>query len=572
MDFSIKIDPKTRAKYMAVRKKGKALLNNPFTNKGPAFTARERDDLELYGLLPSSISTMEEQLLRNYENFKAQPTDLEKYNFLAELHDRNETLFFRLLDEHMEEMTPIVYTPTVGEACQKFSHIYRRTRGIYVNYNQKDAIEKALGNYYFKDPSIIVVTDGERILGLGDQGADGMGIPIGKLCLYTLGAGISPYSTLPIMLDVGTDNEERRKDPLYLGLRQKRVRGAKYQAFIDRFVEAVCKVFPNVLLQWEDLLKENAINQLNRFKDRVCSFNDDIQGTAGVVLAFIDRTLHAIGRPLRENRILLAGAGAAAYGNSNLIVSALQDEGLSLKEARKRIWMVDSKGLVTKARPGLEEFKSCYARDLDEIASYVCKDRSNISLEEALVNAKPTILIGTTATPGRFSEKVVKLMAEINERPVILPLSNPTSKSECTPEDAIRWSEGRAIVATGSPFDPVEYNGRRYEIGQCNNFFIFPGVGLGVTAGNIGRVTDGMFLAAAKALSNKTIADESGGCAARFEVRRIREYSHAIACAVIQCAVSEGHADPDILENLEETVKNAMWFPDYLPVRYVDTL
>jgi len=572
MDFSIKIDPKTRAKYMAVRKKGKALLNNPFTNKGPAFTARERDDLELYGLLPSSISTMEEQLLRNYENFKAQPTDLEKYNFLAELHDRNETLFFRLLDEHMEEMTPIVYTPTVGEACQKFSHIYRRTRGIYVNYNQKDAIEKALGNYYFKDPSIIVVTDGERILGLGDQGADGMGIPIGKLCLYTLGAGISPYSTLPIILDVGTDNEERRKDPLYLGLRQKRVRGAKYQAFIDRFVEAVCKVFPNVLLQWEDLLKENAINQLNRFKDRVCSFNDDIQGTAGVVLAFIDRTLHAIGRPLRENRILLAGAGAAAYGNSNLIVSALQDEGLSLKEARKRIWMVDSKGLVTKARPGLEEFKSCYARDLDEIASYVCKDRSNISLEEALVNAKPTILIGTTATPGRFSEKVVKLMAEINERPVILPLSNPTSKSECTPEDAIRWSEGRAIVATGSPFDPVEYNGRRYEIGQCNNFFIFPGVGLGVTAGNIGRVTDGMFLAAAKALSNKTITDDSGGCAARFEVRRIREYSHAVACAVIRCAVSEGHADPDILENLEETVKNAMWFPDYLPVRYVDTL
>ncbi|MBC8417518.1 MAG: NAD-dependent malic enzyme [Desulfobacterales bacterium] len=568
MDFSIEIDPKTRQKYMAVHSKGKALLNNPFTNKGPAFTASERDDLELYGLLPSSISTMEEQLLRNYENFKAQPTDLEKYNFLAELHDRNETLFFRLLDEYMEEMTPIVYTPTVGEACQKFSHIYRRTRGIYINYNQKDDIEKALGNFYFKDPSIIVVTDGERILGLGDQGADGMGIPIGKLCLYTLGAGISPYSTLPIMLDVGTDNEERRKDPLYLGLRQKRVRGAEYQAFIDRFVEAVCKVFPNVLLQWEDFLKENAINQLNRFKDRVCSFNDDIQGTAGVVLAFIDRILHTIGRPLRESRILLAGAGAAAYGNSGLIVSALQDEGLSLKEARKRIWMVDSKGLVTKARPGLEEFKSCYARDLDEIASYVCKDRSNISLEEALVNAKPNILIGTTATPGRFSEKIVKLMAELNERPVILPLSNPTSKSECIPEDAIRWSEGRAIVATGSPFNPVVYNGRSYEIGQCNNFFIFPGVGLGVTAGNIRRVTDGMFLAAAKALSNKTIADDSGGCAARFEVRRIREYSHAIACAVIQCAVSEGHADPDILENLEETVKNAMWVPDYLPVRY----
>ncbi len=571
MDFSIKIDPKTRAKYMAVRKKGKALLNNPFTNKGPAFTASERDDLELYGLLPSSISTIEEQLLRNYENFKAQPTNLEKYNFLAELHDRNETLFFRLLDEYMEEMTPIVYTPTVGEACQKFSHIYRRTRGIYINYNQKNAIEKALGNFYFKNPSVIVATDGERILGLGDQGADGMGIPIGKLCLYTLGAGISPYGTLPIMLDVGTDNEERREDPLYLGLRQKRVRGAEYQAFIDRFVEAVCKVFPNVLLQWEDLLKENAINQLNRFKDRVCSFNDDIQGTAGVVLAFIDKISQAIGRPMRDNRILIAGAGAAAYGISNLIVSALQGEGLSLKEARKKIWMVDSKGLITKARSGLGEFKSVYARDLDEIASYVCKDRANIGLEDALAISKPTVLIGITAAPGLFSKKVVKLMADINERPIILPLSNPTSKSECTPEDAIRWSGGRAIVATGSPFEPVEYNGRRYEIGQSNNFFIFPGVGLGVTVGNIARVTDGMFLGAAKALSKRITANSSEGCA-YLEVRRIRECSHAVACAVIKCAVSEGHADQEVLKNLEETVKNAMWFPDYLPVRYDETL
>ena len=571
MDFSIKIDPKTWQKYMAVRQKGKALLNNPFTNKGPAFTSRERDDLELYGLLPSSVSTMEEQLLRNYENFKAQPTDLEKYNFLAELHDRNETLFFRLLDEHMEEMTPIVYTPTVGEACQKFSHIYRRTRGIYINYNQMNNIEKALGNFYFKNPSVIVATDGERILGLGDQGADGMGIPIGKLSLYTLGAGISPYSTLPIMLDVGTDNEERREDPLYLGLKEKRVRGEEYQVFIDRFVEAVCKVFPNVLLQWEDLLKENAINQLNRFKDKLCSFNDDIQGTAAVVLAFIDKILQSTCRPMRDNRILIAGAGAAAYGISNLIVSALQKEGLSSKEARKKIWMVDSKGLVTKARSGLEEFKSVYARDLDEIASYVCKDRANIGLEEALVNAKPTILIGTTATPGLFDENVVKLMADINERPIILPLSNPTSKSECTPEDAIRWSGGRAIVATGSPFEPVEYNGRRYEIGQSNNFFIFPGVGLGVTVGNIGRVTDSMFLAAAKALSERITANSSEGCA-YLEVRRIRECSHAVACAVIKCAVSEGHADQEVLKNLEETVKNAMWFPDYLPVRYDETL
>ncbi|MBW1779132.1 MAG: NAD-dependent malic enzyme [Deltaproteobacteria bacterium] len=571
MDFSIQIDPETREKYMAVRTKGKALLNNPFTNKGPAFTARERDALELDGLLPSAVSTIEEQLLRNYENFKTQPTDLDRYTFLSEIHDRNETLFFRLLQEHMEEMTPIVYTPTVGEACQKFSHIYRRTRGIYINYDQKDAIEKALGNFYFKHPSVIVATDGERILGLGDQGADGMGIPIGKLCLYTLGAGISPYTTLPIMLDVGTDNEERRRDPLYLGLRQTRVRGAAYQDFIDHFVDAVCNVFPHVLLQWEDLLKENAIHQLNRFKDKICSFNDDIQGTAGVVVAFIDKMLQTTGRPMGDNRILIAGAGAAAYGISNLMVSALQEGGLTLNEARKKIWLVDSKGLVTRGRPGLEVFKAIYARDPDEIASYRCKVRSNISLEETIVNARPTILIGTTATPGRFSEDVVRRMAEINERPIILPLSNPTSKTECLPEDAIRWSDGRAIVATGSPFQPVRYNGRHYEIGQCNNFFIFPGVGLGVTAGKIRRVTDGMFLSAARALSEKMTADTSGECAARLDIRRIRECSHAIACVVIRRAVSEGHARPEILKDLEETVKNAMWVPAYLPVRYTGT-
>jgi len=572
MDFRIETDPKTGEKYMAVGEKGKPLLNNPFTNKGPAFTARERDALELDGLLPSSISTIEEQLVRNYENFKTQPTDLDKYTFLSELQDRNETLFFRLLQEHMEEMTPVVYTPTVGEACQKFSHIYRRTRGIYINYNQRDSIEKALRNFYFKNPSVIVATDGERILGLGDQGADGMGIPIGKLCLYTLGAGISPYTTLPIMLDVGTDNEERRRDPLYLGLRQPRVRGPAYQAFIDRFVEAVCRVFPRVLLQWEDLLKENAIHQLNRFRDRICSFNDDIQGTAGVVLAFVDKMLQTTGRPMGDNRILIAGAGAAAYGISNLMVSALQERGFTLKEARKKIWLVDSRGLVTKARPGLEAFKSTYARDMDEVAAYRCEDRSRISLEETIVNARPTILIGTTATPGRFSEDVVKQMADVNERPIILPLSNPTSRSECLPEDAVRWSAGRAIVATGSPFHPVIYNGRSYEIGQCNNFFIFPGVGLGVTAGKIHRVTDGMFLAAARALSEKMTVGSSMECAAHLDVRDIRAYSHAIACAVIHRAVSEGHAPPEVLKDLEETVKNAMWVPEYLPVRYAGAL
>lgn len=568
MDFSIKVDPRSWQTYIAVRQKGRALLINPFTNKGTAFTTRERDELDLHGLLPPAICTIEQQLERAYENFQAKPTELEKFIYFTSLNDRNETLFFRLLYEHIDEMVPIVYTPTVGEACQKFSHIYRRARGLYISYEQRHNIEKILVNFCANNASVIVVTDGERILGLGDQGAGGMAIPIGKLCLYTLCAGISPYSTLPIMLDVGTNNEERLKDPLYLGLRQNRVRGEEYQAFIDRFVNAVRKVFPNVLLQWEDFLKGNAIKQLNRFKDALCTFNDDIQGTAGVVLAGIYSALRITGQSIRDLRVLIAGAGAAAYGIANLIVSAQQEQGLSLKEARKRIWTVDSEGLVTKTRSGLESFKETYARDVDEIATYECRDRSRITLEEAIANSKPTILLGVSATSGIFGKAVVKAMAELNERPIIFPLSNPTSKSECKPDDVIRWSEGRAIVATGSPFPPVEYNRRRYRIGQCNNAFIFPGVGLGVIVGRIRLVTDGMFLDAAKALSEKVTAGDLKQSAVYPEFRRIRECSHAVACAVIKRAVDEEHADEEVLIKLEETVERAMWFPKYLPIRY----
>ena len=568
MDFSIKVDPRSWQTYIAVRQKGRALLINPFTNKGTAFTTRERDELDLHGLLPPAICTIEQQLERAYENFQAKPTELEKFIYFTSLNDRNETLFFRLLYEHIDEMVPIVYTPTVGEACQKFSHIYRRARGLYISYEQRHNIEKILGNFYANNASVIVVTDGERILGLGDQGAGGMAIPIGKLCLYTLCAGISPYSTLPIMLDVGTNNEERLKDPLYLGLRQNRVRGEEYQAFIDRFVNAVRKVFPNVLLQWEDFLKGNAIKQLNRFKDALCTFNDDIQGTAGVVLAGIYSALRITGQSIRDLRVLIAGAGAAAYGIANLIVSAQQEQGLSLKEARKRIWTVDSEGLVTKTRSGLESFKETYARDVDEIATYECRDRSRITLEEAISNSKPTVLLGVSATSGIFGKAVVKAMAELNEHPIIFPLSNPTSKSECKPDDVIRWSEGRAIVATGSPFPPVEYNRRRYRIGQCNNAFIFPGVGLGVIVGRIRLVTDGMFLDAAKALSEKVTAGDLKQSAVYPEFRRIRECSHAVACAVIKRAVDEEHADEEVLIKLEETVERAMWFPKYLPIRY----
>ncbi len=568
MEFCVKVDPATWQQYVSTPVKGKTILLDAFTNKGSAFTPKERDELDLQGLLPPAICTIEQQLKRTYESFQAKTTPLEKFIFMASLQDRNETLFYRLCHERIDEMMPIVYTPVVGEACQKFSHIYRRGRGLYVGYDQRGHIEKVLSNYHTKNPSVIVVTDGERILGLGDQGAGGMGIPIGKLSLYTLCAGISPYSTLPITLDVGTDNEERLADPLYLGLRHKRIRGDQYQAFVDEFVAAVQKVFPNVLLQWEDFLKGNAIKQLHRFRDKLCTFNDDIQGTAAVVLSGIYGGLKLTGQPIRDQRLVFAGAGASSNGIAALFVAALVEGGLPLKEARQRIWAVDTKGLVTSDRPGLEDFKADYARDLAETASWTCRDRSRISLEEVVANVKPTILIGVSATPGTFTEGVVKMMAKDNARPLVFPLSNPTSKSECTAEEAVRWSEGRAIVATGSPFAPVKYGSETHRIGQCNNAFVFPGIGLGVCVSRARYISDGMFLAAAQALADQVTPEDLKESAVYPQLARIRECSLQVACAVIRRAVSEGHADAEILLNLEKNVQRAMWFPEYLPVRY----
>jgi len=568
MDFNIKIDPATGQRYMAVGQKGRALLLNPFTNKGTAFTQRERDELDLHGLVPPAVCTIQQQMERTYENFQGQDTNLKKFVYLTALQDRNETLFYRLVLEHIDEMMPIVYTPVVGEACQKFSHIYRRGRGLYVTSEQRDGIERILRSAGLENPSVIVVTDGERILGLGDQGAGGMGIPIGKLCLYTLCAGVSPYSTLPITLDVGTNNEERLADPLYLGMRHKRVRGEAYQEFIDAFVAAVQKVFPQVVLQWEDFLKENALFQLARFRDQLCTFNDDIQGTAGVVLAGLLSALRLTGSRLRDQRVVFAGAGASAQGISELLVTAFEEDGLARDEAIRRIWTTDTSGLVTRDRPKLEGFKATYARTAEEVAGYTAKDRSRITLLETVENAKPTMLIGTSATPGIFDEPVLRAMGKANERPIIFPLSNPTSKTECTPEDALRLTDGRAIVATGSPFAPVSLGGKRYRIGQCNNSFVFPGVGLGLTISRARRVSNGMFLEAAKALAGHVSDQDLAEGAVYPELRTIRECSFSVACATIRRAVKEGHADPEILESLEKTVDRAMWYPEYLPLRY----
>jgi malic enzyme len=567
MEWSTAHDRITGEEYIAVDCRGEPLLRDPFTNKGTAFTSAERAELDLDGLVPPAVSTIDQQLARVYENYRLKQTPLERYIHLASLQDRNETLFFRLLHDRIDEMMPVVYTPVVGEACQQYSHIYRRPRGLYISYDQRTRIDAILANHR-RAPAIIVVTDGERILGLGDQGVGGMGIPTGKLALYTACAGIPPHLTLPIMLDVGTNNRERLNDPLYLGLRHERIRGQEYQDFLDRFVDAVMRVYPDAVVQWEDFLKANALAQLARYRDRLCTFNDDIQGTAAVVAAGVYAALRMTGQEMRDQRAVLAGAGASAQGIAQLFASALGDAGLSPEEARKRICTVDSQGLVTQRRTQIEDFKAAYARPVEEVASYACRDPEHITLEETIRNFAPTILIGTSGSAGVFTEAVVRAMVAVNERPIVFPLSNPTSKSECTAEQAIRWSDGRAIVATGSPFDPVVYRGQTHRIGQGNNAFVFPGVGLGLWVGGVRRVTDAMFLDAARALAQMVTPADLNRGAVYPELTRIRDCSHAVACAVIRRAVVEGHASPGILEGLEETVRRAMWLPKYRPVRY----
>lgn len=568
MSGILRIDPVTGERYLAVTTRGTGILRDPLLNKGTAFTRRERDELGLHGLLPPAVSTIRKQLERTSENYQALATDLDRFVHLGSLHDRNEVLFYRLVFDHIEEMLPIVYTPVVGEACQKFSHIFRRRRGLYIDYEHQDSIENLLRNSEIETPSIIVVTDGERILGLGDQGIGGMGIPIGKLTLYTLCAGVSPFTTLPVMLDVGTDNEELLEDPLYLGMRHHRIRGAEYQAFIDTFVSAVQKVVPNVVLQWEDFLSENAVVQLERFRDRLCTFNDDIQGTAAVVLAGIFSSLRITGQSLRDQRVVFAGAGAPANGIAGLIVAGMVEDGLSHEEARRRIFTVDGSGLVVGDRSDLDRFTGEYASEREEVAGWTVADAARITLKETVENARPTILVGASATPDLFTESIVRSMARINDRPVLLSLSNPISPAESTARDTLHWSDGRAIVATGSPFEPVMYGGRRHRIAQANTAYVFPGVGLGLTVSRARRASDTVFLAVSKALAAQVTPQDLDDVALYPGLERIRECSRAVACATAAQAVTDGAADEEVLENLERRIDQAMWTPEYLPIRF----
>jgi malate dehydrogenase (oxaloacetate-decarboxylating)(NADP+) len=533
--------------------RGVALLREPTLNKGTAFSEAERDALGLRGLLPPHVSTQEEQVSRVLENFRRLQTPLAKYIMLESLQDRNEALFYRVVTDYPDEMTPIIYTPTVGLACQQFGHIYRRPRGIFVSRRDRGHVEQVLRNWPHREVAMIVVTDGERILGLGDLGANGMGIPIGKLSLYTACAGIDPASCLPVVLDVGTNDATLRNDPLYVGVREPRLTGQEYDDFVDEFIDATQEVFPGVVVQFEDFANHNAFRLLAKYRERICTFNDDIQGTAAVAVAGIMSALRVSGKPITAQRFLCLGAGEAAIGISELLVQAMRDEGLAEPAARQRCCLVDSKGLVTASRTDLNAHKRPFALEHAPVANFL----------DAVKALEPTAIIGVAARPGAFDREVIEAMTARNERPIVFALSNPTSKSECTAEDAYRWSGGRALFASGSPFEPVVLDGRRHVPRQGNNSYIFPGVGLGVIACRAMRVTDAMFMAAARELAaSVTEADLAQG-SLYPPLHSVRDVSARIATAVAEVAFREGLATIERPADLGSHVRAQMYDPRY---------
>ena len=543
--------------------RSRELLDCAAINKDTAFAEDERAALGLRGLLPWRITTIEDQVALELEHLRRKGDDLEKYIGLAALQNRNETLFYRLLVDHLEELAPIIYTPTVGRACREYSHVFRRPRGIWITPDDMDRIPELLRNAGQPGVRLIVVTDNERILGLGDQGAGGMGIPIGKLALYVAGAGIHPQLTLPISLDCGTDNEELLHDPLYLGYQKRRLRGEAYYAFIDHFVDAVKEVFPDTLLQWEDFKQHNAIRLLDYYRHRIPCFNDDIQGTAGVVCGGILAVLRHRGEKLSAQRLALVGAGAAGIGIARLLQSIIRAEGATEDEARRAIAMLDSHGLLFEGREAIEDDKVPFALTAKDMSEFGFEPRDAYDLETVVRYVAPTILIGTSGKPGTFTEAAVREMSARAPRPIILPLSNPTANSEATPADVLNWSDGRAIVATGSPFDPVELDGRTHVPGQANNVFVFPGVGLGALAARAWEVTDRMFLVAAQTLAAMVPTERIEQGAIYPRLTELRKISRAIAVAVAVEA-RDGRVAPMATDSeIEAAVDACVWEPDY---------
>jgi malate dehydrogenase (oxaloacetate-decarboxylating) len=546
---------------------GMDLLDRPRLNKSTAFTEEERKKFGLYGLLPPQVESLDEQAVRAYEAYKRKDDDLERHIYLRALQDTNEVLFYRLLLDHIEEMTPMVYTPVVALACQQFSHIYRRPRGLFISYPLRDSIPQLLRNRPNPDVDVIVVTDGERILGIGDQGAGGLGIPIGKLSLYTLIGGIRPERTLPIVLDVGTNNTERIKDPEYLGWRHERVTGQAYFDFVDQFVTAVKQEFPTTCLQWEDFATPHARPILQRYRDQLLTFNDDIQGTAGVAVGAILSAVKVSGKSLKDQQIVFLGAGSAGIGVADGLRAAIVGDGLSEQEARSHFWFVDKDGLLHSGRKDLSPEQSVYAQPQERVSGWPATANGQIGLADVIGKIEATILIGLSTVGGAFTEAIVREMARKVQRPIIFPISNPTIKSEAKAEDLIRWTDARALIATGSPFAPVSYNGRRIPIVQCNNIYIFPAIGLGVVASGARRVTDPMILAAARALAENSPALHDASASLLPALTDLRKVAVEIATAVGLEAQKAGVAPKMTEEKLRQRVVETQWTPAYTALK-----
>jgi malate dehydrogenase (oxaloacetate-decarboxylating) len=548
------------------RRQGSRLLEDPLYNRGTAFTLAERRALGLVGLLPPHVETLEAQAQRAYEALRTRPTPLEKYVFLRGVQDANETLFYRLLQDHLEELLPIIYTPTVGEACQRFSSLPRRPRGLALAWPERDALDAALASVGSREVRVLVVTDGERILGIGDQGADGMAIAIGKLSLYTACAGIDPAVTLPVVLDVGTNNPDRLGDPSYTGWRSPRVSGEAYVQFVDAFVDAARRRWPKALLHFEDFAQAHATTLLERYRERGCAFNDDIQGTGAVTVAALLSACQATGRRLSDQRVAVVGAGSAGCGVSEQLVAAMREEGLSDADARARFFLIDRTGLL---REGLEGSLLPFQRRFVQPAAALkgWQPREGFGLADVVRHARPTVLLGFSGQPGLFTESAVREMAAACERPIIFPLSNPTSRCEARPADLLAWTQGRALVATGSPFDPVWFNGRQHAIVQCNNAYIFPALGLGVLAAGATRVTDGMFMAAARALAaTAPVVSDPSTPLLLPPLRSIRNVVRRVGLAVAQRAVVDGVAEAAPQASLAARMESLIWTPAYRPL------
>lgn len=564
MDYEYAIDANGKP-YLKVRLTDYALMLNPLLNKGMAFTAEERERFNLWGVLPPGQINITIQRKRSYEACKSKPSDVEKYIYLRDLQDSNETLFYNLLCEHIEALMPIVYTPTVGLGCQRYSHIYRRPRGIFISYPNRSHIDKILANPRFNSIKVIVVSDGERILGLGDQGAGGMGIPIGKLALYTACAGIHPGFTLPVLLDSGTNNPELQADPLYIGWQHERIRGQEYDDFIDLFITAVKKRFPHILLQWEDFAQQNANPILERYRHQLCTFNDDIQGTAAVAAGTLFAAIHVTKSDLCDQRFAVLGAGSAGCGISLLLKQAMMEKGMSESEARSRFFLIDKDGLLLEDNKNLLAFQKPFAQSHQTVNSWRLNHSNHITLEEVVRNARPTVLIGVSGQAGGFRENIIREMAKHVERPIIFPLSNPTSRSEANPSDLLKWTEDRAIIGTGSPFDSVQKFGKVWRVDQTNNCYIFPGMGLGLIAVKAKTVTDTMFMQAAKALAECSPVHYNPESNLLPPLSQIRQVSLKVAMAVAKEALDAGLAHFTPPGDLEQYLQSYMWMPEYLP-------